>query len=243
MRIFTTESEIPFAGHPTLGTSFVLAKYFTHQKEKEITLKLIDSKITVSLSDHENLDNCLFSMTQAQPAFLNRFTREEIANQLTIDATYIDENKAIQEISTGLPFIIIPIKNLACMDQLTLDATTFKAFLLRNKIYKSNSEKKLSTSLFFFTEEAHEEGNDFNTRMFCLEDDKLIEDSATGSANGCFLAYLLKYKHTKIDAKVEQGFQMNRKSYLYLNGERENSNYEIRIGGYTKLVSKGKWFI
>lgn len=77
--------------------------------------------------------------------------------------------------------------------------------------------------------------------MFCIVNEKIIEDSATGSANGCFLAYLLKNKSSKISAIVEQGFQMERKSYMFLEGKFQNNKYSLKIGGQVVDLSKGKW--
>ena len=210
---------------------------------KEIILDLIQGDIKVALSNTNQLDDCLFKMTQTQPEFLKSFTKKEISEQLEIDASLICDEKPIQEISTGLPYIIIPIKNLESIGKIELSPSTFKKFLINNEIYISNSTKKISTSLFFFTNETYESGNDYNVRMFCLEDNILKEDSATGSANGCFLSYLLKYSNNEINVKVEQGFQMNRKSYLFLEGNVNNNNYEINVGGYSKIVSMGKWII
>lgn len=243
VRIFTTESEIPFAGHPTIGTSFIIAKYLMHQPDKEIIIKLSDRKIKVELLNTDNLEDCLFKMTQSSPLFLKKFNASELSAQLGIDQSLIDENLPIQEISTGLPFIIIPIKNLAGMEQIRLDSSKFKKFLIDHKIYKSNNPSQLSTSLFFFVKDTYETQNDYNVRMFCIEDDELKEDSATGSANGCFLAYLLKYVNKEVKVKIEQGFQMNRKSYLFLDGQRIDETYEIKVGGYSKMVSNGKWII
>ena len=77
--------------------------------------------------------------------------------------------------------------------------------------------------------------------MFCLENDKIVEDAATGSANGCLLAYLLKYQSPGIKAQVEQGFQMQRKSYLHLDGKIEGQQYIIRVGGCVQYISQGSW--
>ena len=79
--------------------------------------------------------------------------------------------------------------------------------------------------------------------MLLLENDKLSEDAATGSAAGCLLAYLLKYTGPKVTATVEQGFQMGRKSYIYLDGEVSGNNYRIGVGGRTKLISEGIWYL
>lgn len=243
VRIFTTESEIPFAGHPTIGTSYIIAKYLMDEPSEEIILDLVNEEIKVTLSRTDKLDACLFKMTQSQPSFLKVFQKEELAEQLGIEQTLISDGKPIQEISTGLPFIIIPIKNLESLEKINLDAASFKTFLIDNEIYKSNNSKKISTSLLFFTDETYESQNDYNVRMFCLEDNVLKEDSATGSANGCFLAYLLKNINPELSAKIEQGFQMDRKSYLYLDGHLSKGNYEIKVGGYSKMVSTGKWMI
>ena len=116
-------------------------------------------------------------------------------------------------------------------------------FLKKNQIHKSNSIDRLTTSFFFFTEKTYEEAQGYNTRMFSLENNKIVEDAATGSANGCLLAYLLKYTSQEIQAKVEQGFQMNRKSYIYLDGKLTGDHYKLRVGGRSELVSSGKWYI
>lgn len=80
-------------------------------------------------------------------------------------------------------------------------------------------------------------------RMRLLENDILSEDAATGSANGCFLAYLLKHQSEKIAATIEQGFQMGRKSFLYLKGSVSENKYDINVCGKTQLMSEGFWYV
>lgn len=243
VKIFTTESEIPFAGHPTIGTSYIIAKQLIQEPSKEIILQLMNGAIKVTLSNEHQLDHCLFKMTQSQPLFLKTFSKEELSKQLGIEESLISNDQPIQEISTGLPFIIIPIKDLKSIEKIKLDAAKFKQFLMDQEIYKSNRTNQLSTSLFFYTDQTYELENDYNVRMFCLEDEVLKEDAATGSANGCFLSYLLKYKNQVIKAKIEQGFQMNRKSYLYLEGKVAKGSYDLQVGGYSKIVSMGHWIV
>lgn len=243
VKIFTTESEIPFAGHPTIGTSYVIAKFLQQKPTSKITLSLIDREIQVDLSALTDLDSCLFKMTQSQPEFLKSFKKSELDGPLKLDTSIIRDDAPIQEVTTGLPYIIVPVTDLKSMERLDLNAKDLNTFLIDKDIYISEDQTKLSTSLFFYTSETYEAGNDFNTRMFCLEDKILKEDSATGSANGCFLAYLLKFQKDTIKANVEQGFQMNRKSYLFLEGERSDNSYVIKVGGYSKMVSAGKWFV
>lgn len=243
VRIFTPQYEVPFAGHPSIGTSFIIAKYLSEKRPSEVVLNLAQGDIKVALSENDNLEESLFTMQQTQPIFKQSITTAELSNGLNIPMEYIDSAQAIEEITTGLPYLIIPLKGLKEMEQVKLEPSSFQQFLLQHQMHHSNSTEKLSTSLFFYTTETYEPGNDFNTRMFILENDKIVEDAATGSANGCFLAYLLKYQSNKISANIEQGFQMNRKSYLILNGKEEDGQYEIGVGGYSKEVAGGEWNI
>ena len=243
VRIFTPEHEVPFAGHPSLGTSYIIAKFILSAVGKALTLELAHSDITISIEEPDNLDESIFYMRQAQPEFRETFTRDEVAEGLQLHLTDLDTSLPIQEISTGLPYIIIPLKNRAAIDHLSLDLMAFKNFLLARNKYRTNSATGHSTSLFFFTSEPHEPTNQYNTRMLLIENNRLSEDAATGSANGCFLAYLLRHEQEKINATVEQGFQMGRKSYVYLNGAVANGHYQINVGGRSQLISEGIWYV
>lgn len=243
VRIFTPEYEVPFAGHPTLGTAFIISKYLLPKPKERITLNLKQGKIIVDLTSINEIDKSDFIMEQSQPKFIDSYKHQEIADGLGIELKALNKQKPIEEISTGLPYIIIPIISLEKINHIKLDSQKVIEFLIQNKKYKTNSITRLSTSLFFVTEETFEKSNNFNARMFCIENENLIEDAATGSANGCFLAYLLKNESAKISATTEQGFQMNRKSYINLDGKLKNDKYTLKIGGQVVDVSKGKWKI
>ncbi|GAB3014394.1 PhzF family phenazine biosynthesis protein [Spirosoma pulveris] len=242
VRIFTPEHEVPFAGHPSLGTSYIINKFILSEASPSLTLELAHTDIAITLEDPTNLDESLLFMRQAQPEFGSFFSAKEVSSELNIPLDFIDTSLPIQEVSTGLPYILIPLKDLNAMNALTLDFVSFKAFLSTRKKYRTTNQTGHSTSLFFFTGETIEPKNDYNTRMLLIENNRVMEDAATGSANGCFLAYLLTHKHPVINATVEQGFQMERRSYLYLNGRYTEGNYEINIGGRTKLISEGIWY-
>ncbi len=243
VRIFTPEHELPFAGHPSIGTSFIIARFLLPEVKPTLTLELKHGDIEISIAHPHNIDDSIFYMRQTQPEFRETFTHEEVATELGIAINDVEKSLPIQEISTGVPYILIPIKNLQAMENMKLEYSPFQNFLEKRRKYKTNSVTGHSTSLFFFTKETYEKDNSYNTRMRLLENDQLSEDAATGSANGCFLAYLLKYENPKISAVVEQGFQVNRKSYIYLEGEFSNEKYAIHVGGRTKLISEGAWFI
>ena len=241
VRIFTPEYEVPFAGHPLLGTSFVISKYLLPSPKESIVLNLKHSNIRIDLTSMNDIDKSDFIMEQTEPEFITTYRSQEIADGLDIDVKVLDLQQPIEEISTGLPYIIIPVRSLESINQVQLDSRKVIEFLTQKKKYKTNSITGLTTSLFFVTEETFEKSNSFNTRMFCIENGDLIEDAATGSANGCFLAYLLKNKSSEISAIVEQGFQMGRKSYIQLEGKLKNNIYSIKIGGQVVDLSRGKW--
>lgn len=241
VRIFTPEYEVPFAGHPSLGTAFIISKYVLSKPKDSLILDLKHSNIRIDLTSINDVDNSDFIMEQVEPEFISTYEHKEIAEGLGIKLECLNTQKPIEEISTGLPYIIIPITNLEQISQLKLDSRKVREFLTQKQRYKTNSKTGLTTSLFFITEETFERSNSYNARMFCIENETLIEDSATGSANGCFLAYLLKNESSEISKIVEQGFQKGRKSYIHLKGKLKNDKYSLKIGGKVVDLSKGKW--
>ncbi len=242
VRIFTPEYELPFAGHPCLGTGYVISKFLLSQPRKHIVLELPHAPIEITLASPSHVDDSIFFMRQTQPVFGQTFAGQEIAQALGINIADLHPTLPVQEISTGIPYILIPLTTLQAIENITLTYEALKTFLLATRKHKSNSPDGRSTSLFFFTSHAYENGHDYNSRMFLLENEKLSEDAATGSANGCLLAYLLKYVTPQVDVVVEQGFQMGRKSYIYLHGAREEEHYLIDVGGYCKFISEGFWY-
>ncbi len=249
VRIFTPEHEVPFAGHPSLGTSYVIAKFLLNTISDALILELPIGDIPIRILEPNDLDNSIFYMRQTQPVFRDVFTHEEIAEELGIPLENLDPSVPVQEITTGLPYIIISLKSLAAMDDLKLELNTFQAFLEKRHKYRTNSPTGHSTSLFFFTTETYNVDNQFNTRMLLIENGRISEDAATGSANGCFLAYLLKHQNSTIKATVEQGFQMQRPSFIYLDGhvvapnEAIEGTYDINVGGKTQLIAEGVWYV
>ncbi len=233
---------MPFAGHPTLGTAFIISKYLIPQPKNLIVLKLKKGDISVTIDSPSDIDSAKFTMTQVQPEFIDTIESKDISEELGINYELIDNTKPLAEISTGLPYIIIPIKTLEAINSIVVDYQSVLNYLKSHNKHKSNSEAGLTTSLFFITEETFEDSSQYNLRMFCVEGNSMIE-AAAGSANGCLLAYLLKYQTTELKATVEQGFQMKRKSYIYLDGKKVNDTYQINVGGNVVDLSKGQWKI
>ncbi len=239
VRIFTTEQEIPFAGHPTLGTAFVIREQIIKQPVGQVVLNLGVGKIPVDFVGDK------LWMQQINPIFGKNYAVDELVDVLGIALEDMMPEFPIMDVSTGLAFLIIPVKNLLALQSMKPNAEKMMAFLLKNNLYKTNNPTGKSMNFFVFTKETYSPENQLNGRMFLIEDGKLNEDSATGSANGCLLGYLLKtnFLNTNtVKISVEQGYEIPRPSILYHDGYKISENeFSIRIGGKVQAVSKGEW--
>ena len=226
VRIFTPDAELPFAGHPTLGTAYIIHQEFLKKSPREIRLNLGVGQIPVTLD--ENTD--VLWMKQVEPGFLRSFRPEDIAHMLGIEPADIDG--PIREVSTGIPFVIVPLKSLAAAQRAYLDLRKYQAFF----------QGKEPEGVLVFCRETVEKDNDLHVRVF-TRFPSVLEDPATGSGNGCLAAYLVKQRYfgsPKIDIRVEQGYEMGRPSRLYLRSKEENGSIEVRVGGKVIPVAKGQ---
>jgi trans-2,3-dihydro-3-hydroxyanthranilate isomerase len=176
VKIFTPSQEIPFAGHPTLGTAYIVQKEIINQSIDRVILNLQVGQIIVEI-DRRGSESCLW-MQQKAPTFGKIFAVETIVEVLQLDIDEIDASYPIQEISTGLPFIIVPLKSLHSLKRTKVNIDKY------NELIQSTDAKCL---LVFCPETYHQENN-LNVRVFCPYLG-VPEDPATGSANGCLAAY------------------------------------------------------
>jgi trans-2,3-dihydro-3-hydroxyanthranilate isomerase len=233
VKIFTPNQEIPFAGHPTLGTAYILQREIIKQSVESIILNLQVGQIPVNFDINEVGEAYLW-MQQKAPVFNNIFAAEEIADVLSIQTNEINTQYPIQAVSTGLPFIIVPIKTLASLK---------RAKVNQDKYYKliENIEAK---SILIFCPETYYVENHLNVRVFC-DFLGVPEDPATGSANGCLAGYLVEHSYfgkNEIDIRVEQGYEIKRPSLILLKAKKSpNQPTEVHVGGKVIMVAKGEF--
>jgi trans-2,3-dihydro-3-hydroxyanthranilate isomerase len=230
VRIFTPEEEVPFAGHPTLGTAFIIQKEVIKKQVKEIILNVKAGQIPVDLVYHKGVLDTLW-MKQLHPEFFQVLSPDVIAPVLSLREHDIDDRFFVQEVSTGLPFIIVPLKSL--------DAVK-RARVARDEYYTLINNTK-AKALLVFCPEPYNNKNDLNVRVFA-DYYGIQEDPATGSANGCLAGYLVKnsyFGENRIDIKVEQGYEIGRPSLLYLRAE-ETEEVDIVVGGKVIMVARGE---
>ncbi|MFQ5636867.1 MAG: PhzF family phenazine biosynthesis protein [bacterium] len=288
VRIFTPTAEIPFAGHPTLGTAFIIQKMILQESVARIHLNLKVGEIPVELrykndsletrpekpksltegvsprvsqhrvcsartpSQKETLFPSAFPdllwMKQMNPTFGKRLSPKDVAPILNLSIDELDVSFPIQEVSTGIPFFIVPVKTLQSVKKIKVNLEKYDEFVKRYNpnLDRTDADTVISAGFFVFCPETYEEEHDLNARMF---DDYygVPEDPATGSANGCFLAYLLKHQYfqkDELELRVEQGYEIKRPSLILIKGKIISENeMDIFVGGRAQLIAKGEWYV
>jgi trans-2,3-dihydro-3-hydroxyanthranilate isomerase len=239
VRIFTPEYEVPFAGHPVLGTSYVIAAHFLQEPHPDLTLHLPVGPIQTRSA------NGLFWLQATQPRFGQTFDCDSLAELLGLSKTDFDAIQPIQWVSTGLPYLIIPLLSLRPMRAIRIDAKACQEWLTAHRLYKTMRPDGLTTAFFPFCTETYSAGHQLNARMLCLENGRMLEDAATGSASSCLLAYLLRNRPdlgASLRLQLEQGYEINRPSLIELEGTLMADNvYTLHIGGRVQFVAKGEW--
>ncbi len=230
VRIFTPKQEVPFAGHPTLGTAYVINKEITKNKSNYINLNLKAGQIPVRFK-YEGDMVIKLTMKQNAPEFGKVLGNKEIAEVLSIDPSDIDDNFPIEEVSTGLPFIIAPLRSLS----------SARKAKINKDAYFSLIEKTDAKAIYLFCKETYDKNNHINARMFA-DAYGIEEDPATGSAAGCLAGYLVKHACSgkdNLNIRVEQGYEINRPSLLFLEAYEDNKGIHINVGGRVIEVANG----
>ena len=224
VRIFTPGMEVPFAGHPTLGTAYVIRHEILGRPAENVTLNLEAGKIPVTFGE-------VLWMRQLPPTFGARFDAAQMALAINLEKTDIDDRFPVQEVSTGLPALIVPLRDLDALKRCRVDWERYADVV------------GPGMNLYVFCPEPHEDGpGDLSARMFA-DDLGVPEDPATGSAAGCLAGYLAEHRYfgaDPVDVRVEQGYEIRRPSLLYLRAEREGDETTVHVGGKVQMVARGE---
>lgn len=232
VRIFTPAKELPFAGHPTLGTACIIQQEIIKNSVERVILNLKVGQIPVTWETTDDLGEVLW-MKQNPPTFHQKYDVESLAAVLNIETADIDSRFPIQEVSTGIPFIIVPLKSHQALKKSKVNLDKYWQFV----------EGKDAKEILIFCQETNNKGNDLSVRMFAPALG-ITEDPATGSANGCLAGYLVEHSYfgkEKIEVKVEQGYEINRPSLLLLKAEKRGEEIEVFVGGKVVMVAKGEF--
>lgn len=232
VRIFTPEEEVPFAGHPTLGTAFIIQQEILREPVETVRLNLQVGQIPVTFNYRENRPDDLW-MQQIAPTFGDVLDVEALSHILGLRIQEFDENFPIEEVSTGLPFMIVPLKTLASLKRIKVARDQYFEFI----------EGRWAKGILVFCPETYHEDNHLCVRVF-VDCFSIPEDPATGSGNGCLAGYLVKHRYwgtPHINLRVEQGYEIKRPSLLFLKAAEQQGTIAISVGGKVVKIAKGEF--
>ncbi len=228
VRIFTPKAEVEFAGHPTLGTAHIIRNKLHLTDANELTLNLRVGKIPVTFSE----DSVVW-MKQIPPVFGMQYDADILAQILGIAASDIDLSFPVEEVSSGFPTLVVPLKSLATLQRVKINKD--KYFNLANDAW--------AKLILVFSRECYEPEQSLSMRVFA-DFYGVPEDAATGSACGSLAAYLLSHQFfgsSSLDILAGQGYEMGRPSALALRAHANQNGIEVLVGGSVVDVAEGIW--
>ncbi|HYM07947.1 MAG TPA: PhzF family phenazine biosynthesis protein [Terriglobales bacterium] len=226
VRIFTVQEELPFAGHPTLGTAFALRG---STGAGEVALELNVGRVPVHFEEKAG-EPVFGEMTQVEPKFGMIHDREAVVRATSLRDGDIDPSLPIQTISTGLTFTIVPLRGLDVIRRLQVNLATSKEYL---------QQSGGGNFFYFVTRETVDPAARLHARMLFYGG----EDPATGSAAGCATAWMVAHGVAQPDERVliEQGIEMLRPSRIFVRASRvDNRVVNVRVGGNAVEVLRGE---
>ncbi len=228
VRIFTVQEELPFAGHPTLGTAFALRG---SSEVPEIALELNVGKVPIRFEDAPG-QPAFGEMTQPAPKFGPRHDREAVVRAAGLRDGDVDPSLPIETISTGMPFTIVPVRGLDVMRRLQVNLASSAEYLGRSG----------GKFFYFVTRETTDPAARLHARMMFYN----AEDPATGSAAGCAAAWMVAHGVVAAEERVliEQGVEMGRTSHIFVRAsKRDDRVVNVRVGGNAVEVLRGEVFL
>ena len=238
VRIFTPAVELPMAGHPTIGTTFVLARdHLVERLERITALKLEEAVSTIAVTiEWENSHPSFIEMMQPLPTFGSRFADVgAMAEMLSLSPDAIaDTNLPMEVVSCGVPFLFVPLKDLKAV----------RGIRFRLDVWEKVLRDFEAPHVFVFTRETEIAGSTVHCRMFAPANG-IGEDPATGGASGPLGCYLVRHKvlppARMVECVSEQGLEMARPSFIRIRIElnQEGQIIAVRVGGCCHAMGEG----
>jgi trans-2,3-dihydro-3-hydroxyanthranilate isomerase len=223
VRIFTTQEELNFAGHPTLGTAFALRR----RDQEEVILDLRVGRIPVRFRRQRGA--VFGEMTQRDPEMRSIHDKEAVARAAGLALSDFDPDLPVQTVSTGTAFAIVPVRALATVQNLGFSWKSISAYL----------ERTDAQFLYFVTRETVRRTARLHARMVFYNG----EDPATGSAAGCCAAWMVAHGVAvpEEQVEIEQGLEIRRPSRIFVRAGRSgNRIVNVRVGGSVVEIIRGE---
>ena len=243
VRIFTPAVELPMAGHPTVGTAFVLANEHLIEPSGAATVVSFElgvGPVPVTIEWQDGAP-AYVRMSQPLPVFGSQFAAaERIAEMLSVEARAILEtNLPIEVVSCGVPILIVPLKNLEDV----------RGIRFRLDVWERVLREWETPHVFVFTQETETEGASVHCRMFAPALG-ISEDPATGGASGPLGCYVVRHKiiapdsSGKVEFVSEQGIEMGRPSFIKIKIEQNREGISgVEVAGQCCLMGEGHFFV
>jgi len=230
VRIFTPAAELPFAGHPTLGTAWLIRNRLLSDRPDEVLLNLGVGQVPVTFEETEGVE---VGFLRAPEATLGDIVAaQDVAPSLGLSIADIDDALPAQQVSAGLDFLIVPLRNAAALSKCQPSRDGFEKLASRG----------IRPFVYAFCPEAMSPENDLGARFF-FDANGIREDPATGSATGALGGYLLHNRYSSESdffLRIEQGVQMGRPSLLRLRGSLGNGAVTVSVGGRVFHTVRGE---
>jgi trans-2,3-dihydro-3-hydroxyanthranilate isomerase len=239
MRIFTPGNELPMAGHPTIGSAFALAHTGTIRTgQSRFVFGLGVGPVPVDL-EWEGTDLRFAWMTQLKPVFGPAIdAREAVAAAIGLGAADVAPDLPIQQVTTGLPFLFVPLRGRDAVDHASCDVSAFR---------RLKSSHGIDLGIFLFAVLPPGSAETVYSRMFA-PGFGMVEDPATGSASGALGCYLVRHGLVTGDASRRmvslQGVAMGRPSRIHIAIDSRGDEFvSVKVGGYSVLVARGEFLV
>jgi trans-2,3-dihydro-3-hydroxyanthranilate isomerase len=238
MRIFTPESELPMAGHPTIGSTFALAAekvIKAGQKEFVFELGVGPTPVSLEWKDHR-LDFAW--MTQPLPSFETPFDAATLAPAFGIEVSDVVQSLPAQVVTCGVPFLFVPLASRESVDRVAIDRRAFAAACRRAGI----DERPV---FIFTTDRGGASGDETVYSRMLAPGFGIVEDPATGGASGPLGCYLVQHRLLRKEQAAAfvslQGVAMRRPSRIHISIETDRETItRVRVGGRSVLVGRGE---
>jgi trans-2,3-dihydro-3-hydroxyanthranilate isomerase len=227
VRIFTPAEELPFAGHPTLGTAWVIRTQLSPGLPSQVELALGVGRVPVAF---EGEGDSALAWLEAPAVKLERqLAPAEIARALGLAVADLDPELPPQEVRAGVHQLIVPLASRKALARARLDEGAFAPLAAQG----------LPSHVYLFTREAASPDVQLHARMFFTAGG-VREDPATGSATACLGAYLLAHTGRGVSLRIAQGVEMGRPSLLRLEAREQPGGPQVRVGGRVIEAARGE---
>lgn len=228
VRIFTPAKELPYAGHPTLGTAFAIRAALPGDAADSLALRFAVGVVPVRFA----ADGLVWLVTPRASFAPAPFAAAQVTRALGLTADALDPRWPIELATTGENQLLVPVRDLGALRRCAIDGAA----------YRQLRDSGAPASLYAFTRETRDPRNQLSVRLFA-PDAGVPEDPATGSAAGWLGAYLARHRVIgagDFDVRLEQGHEIQRPSLLYVRARRAPDGVEISVGGRVIRVARGE---